>query len=53
MYLDHAELIARGDAAVGIEAEVEPLLLPQLVHDAEHLQRQHVLPVRRRHCRRR
>lgn len=35
---------ARGEAAEDDHAHVQPLLHPDLVHDADHLQRQHVLP---------
>mmetsp|Transcript_33404 Transcript_33404/g.83910 ORF Transcript_33404/g.83910 Transcript_33404/m.83910 type:complete len:208 (-) Transcript_33404:1837-2460(-) len=42
--LNHAHFIARGDAAVGRHLQVQPVRLPQLLHDAQHLQRQHVLP---------
>jgi len=35
---------ASGEAAEDDHAHVQPLLHPDLVHDPDHLQRQHVLP---------
>eukprot|EP00968_Pinguiococcus_pyrenoidosus_P013756 scaffold1245_cov252-Pinguiococcus_pyrenoidosus.AAC.19 len=41
--LEHALHVARADAPVRTDAEVEALGLPEAVHDAEHLQHQLVL----------
>ena len=37
-------VLAGGDAFEVDDAEVQPLLQPDAVHDADHLQSQHVLP---------
>ena len=37
-------VFASGDAFEVDDAEVEPLLQPDAIHDADHLQSQHVLP---------
>lgn len=42
-HLDHAALVARRHAGERDHLEVEALLQPELVHYADHLDRQHVL----------
>mmetsp|Transcript_419 Transcript_419/g.1447 ORF Transcript_419/g.1447 Transcript_419/m.1447 type:complete len:368 (+) Transcript_419:196-1299(+) len=41
--LDHADFVAGGDAAVGLEEEIEALVLPEFVEDADYLESEHVL----------
>lgn len=44
MCLTGTFVLAGGDAFEVDDAEVQPLLQPDAVHDADHLEGQHVLP---------
>lgn len=44
MRLSATFVFAGGDAFEVDDAEVQPLLQPDTIHDADHLQSQHVLP---------